>query len=307
MLTTKRNRQQQLSFLTTALFLLAAFITPLQAQAASVAGMTKRWSNIYRNPDATSGVVGAIPPNSSVEIVDTSVSNWVKINSDYGHGWIPITALSDAPVDDSNDQVDGTQSEAIRWTNVYAEPNAESDVVGTLAPGDKLTIKRRQAYWVAIETEQLNGWVPINALAVLPEFDDEGQRIGVTGRWTSIYNAPNAQAGVVGTLPPNTEVLIVDRLAPNWIRIESAYGHGWIPISALSNQQVPGADGEGQLAGTQITVNRWTNIFAENSAESAIVGAMPPGGQAIIVQRQGFWLQVTSEFGDGWIPINAID
>ncbi len=306
------NRLFQSSIFMVAIFMLTALFTPLHvasAQDAGVQGVTKRWSNIYRNPDATSGVVGAIPPNTSVKIVDASVSNWVKIDSEAGNGWIPITALSDTPVnnDDGGSQVDGSQSEAIRWTNVYTEPDAESTVVGTLAPGDKLTIKRRQAFWILIENNQVNGWVPINALAILPEFDGEIQRTGLTGRWTNLYNAPNTSAGVVGVLPPNTEVRIVDRLAPNWIRVESEHGKGWIPLSALSSQQVPGPDGEDQLAGTKVVVNRWTNIFTEASNDSTVVGAIPPRGEATVVQRQGFWLQVSSEFGDGWIPINAID
>lgn len=159
-----------------------------------------------------------------------------------------------------------TQSNTVRWTNIFANGDPDTDTGRAYPPNTSLRLVGRDFWgcWVQVEsdTETGNGWVPIQALNTrgvlgLPVTHDNsngckienGQVTGcpagnnsgssnggatgdMTSRWTDIFSSPDQNTSTGVGLPPNTPVTVVST-SGSWTQIQSAAGNGWVPTSAL--------------------------------------------------------------------------
>ncbi len=145
-----------------------------------------------------------------------------------------------------------------------------------------------------------------------------------TIRWTDLFGTADPTTHIGSHYPPSTAVTIIGRdFWGCWVSVQSASANGWVPINALNargvldlpiladnsngcvinNGQVSCPHDGGTSSGN---VARWTNIFSAPNSASVTNVTIPPNGSVVIVGETGGWAQITSEYGNGYIPKNAL-
>lgn len=112
---------------------------------------------IYREPNTDSDVVGlTVPEDGRVRVVSER-PGWVRIRSRYGNGYIQVEKLNPPSAADS-------QARMVADTNLFAEPDSETTVVGSVAQGTEVTVLAYASGWIKISAPAGEGWVPANTV-----------------------------------------------------------------------------------------------------------------------------------------------
>ena len=148
-----------------------------------------------------------------------------------------------------------------------------------------------------------------------------------TIRWTDIFATADPATTYHKSYSPNTPVTIIGRdFWGCWVSVQGDPMNGWIPVNALNargvldlpilvdnsngcrinNGQVTCPFGDSGGGANSGNVARWTDLFSAMNPSSHTGKTIPPNGHVNIVSRNGGWVQVTSEYGNGYIPANAL-
>lgn len=153
----------------------------------------------------------------------------------------------------------------------------------------------------------------------------------LTVRWTNVYSAPAGTAVTDINMPHDTQVTMTGRdVWGCWVRVESSFGNGWLPIDALSNTGVLGlpvigggasapAPGpvvysDSRVCGqpgntTAASTTRWTDMFSWASPDTRLAGkALSPNTGVTIEGRDfwGCWVRVSGGGESGWVPVDSL-
>jgi uncharacterized protein YraI len=177
-----------------------------------VDGITSTQVNVRAEPSTASTVLGVIPQDMRVEIIGRDPGgNWWQIlypQGAYpeGKGWVTaefITTVSKPEVPtiggSEADSNSGTLAVIQEKINIRSGPGTEFDSIGTLDPGDAVTLigKDADGTWLQIEFTvgpEGKGWisaafVQVNGVEKLPILTDVGLVVG-TGTPTAIPLTP---------------------------------------------------------------------------------------------------------------------
>lgn len=169
---------------------------------ADTTARTTRWTDVFRVPDPDSNIGVSFAPSTAVTIEGRDHWGcWVKIMSGATSGWLPVDALTTRAVmglpvlfDNSGGKCvkDGvicaagatggtpapdpggrrfcgtpgneTSARTIRWTNIYAGPDAATVTPNAFAPNTGVTMEGRD-YWGCWAKIANSGWLPVDALS----------------------------------------------------------------------------------------------------------------------------------------------
>jgi hypothetical protein len=118
--------------------------------------------------------------------------------------------------------------------SVRSSPSFEAAIVGTVSGGDRVTtydtVTDPQGNpWAYIEAGELAGWLAGGVTTVA----QERQQQTVLQSPTEVLAAPHPDASVLGALPANSPVMVLDQRR-DYAHIESGIVRGWIPACQIT-------------------------------------------------------------------------
>lgn len=194
---------------------------------------------LYAEPDASSSIAGEVAGGETgnpigytqVATDDGYDIEWVQIrltdlNDETVEGWTPISTLGmgQRTVVSSEtlpflplDSIQLPQAGEIPQVSVFAQPNSESDIVGTVTPNTTVTLTGRQLIsdeenrriddWYRVAADGIEGWLPISFL-------DQGQGISQSREVRqqasyTVYSIPTIdEEAAIDTLPTETPITL---------------------------------------------------------------------------------------------------
>lgn len=219
-----------------------------------------------------------------------------------------------------------TAATTTRWTDIYTSADPDLPTERAYPPNTPLTLVGRDFWgcWVRVRSNTTvgNGWVPVQSLdtrAVMgltvlvdnsggcqiidsqirncdhSEAQIQGDLRTVNGVVT-IYNEPRTDSDVKGTVPADGRVRIVSE-RPDWVRVRSRYGNGYIQKSQLNPPSAE--DSQGHMVAN-------ANLHTEPDLDAATATVVPAGMEITVRGFSSGWIRISSPMGEGWVPARTV-
>lgn len=119
----------------------------------------------------------------------------------------------------------------------------------------------------------------------------------------NLRSGPGLSYDVIASLPRD-EVLTSLQRQGDWIQVSTGGRKGWVASwLVVANTNKSSSDTSSTQSGTQIAVSQVDNlnIRADADISSSVLGRLPAGGQAVVLQEKYGWLQIDYNGKKGWI------
>ncbi|MEP7284728.1 MAG: SH3 domain-containing protein [Chloroflexota bacterium] len=202
---------------------------------------------------------------------------------------------------------------------ILAGPGRGFWSVGALRRGEVVPINGVSAdrQWWYVNTVFGKGFVPVldvtasNADGVtVPTLDPIGT---VPSGRVTVRTSPGFEAAAVSSLSVGSQFYVIGtRPDGQWIEIRYRFGKGWVRTALTSLAQpgsTAGVTASVTVGDPRVIVNAGAlNVRSGPSNLFKSLGTVPGGTVMKIIGRSndGFWLEVVSPFGDGWVNANHV-
>jgi uncharacterized protein YgiM (DUF1202 family) len=125
--------------------------------------------------------------------------------------------------------------------DLYADPDTDSEVVGTLAPGIIVPMIEASddGLWLKVGIDTI-GWVPARlvtltgSIYVQPDTTDEREGVIQSDTAVNVRSGPGTKYKVLGQIKAGQVVTTLDQNEDgSWVRIQFKDGEGWVAVSAV--------------------------------------------------------------------------
>ncbi len=244
--------------------------------------------NLRSGPDTTYDTVGSLSPGTTLLIVGrTADSTWWQVATENGTAWV-AAAVSVASntfsvpvveVDVPTITEPSVTAAVDSNINLRSQPSLDSDVVGVLLVGFRLTVIGRTSdnSWWQVQTDNGSAWVSDEVTTV-----SNAENVPVT------FDNGLPDTGLLGTTgtitSPTDSVDLTQTITPTTTETETTS----TPLAQAGEADV--------------------NLLSIPSVTAEVVGLLGAGQSLPIIGRtsDSAWLQVSSDTGPAWLEASLV-
>lgn len=211
--------------------------------------------------------------------------------------------------------------------NVRSGPSTDSDRVGRVTRGDKVTVVafRGDGWCKARLSNGSAGWLREEYLMFSADKGrklaaEQGKKQTATPAWVepnviNVRASADVGASVVCQLNRGAKVYVIDR-AGDWRKVKTSGGSvGWIRADLLEFSVEAGrrlAAAPSSSAGSSGPAPAWIKAGVANlrkgpSLGYSRVGQLTMGTKVYVTERQGEWVKISGPEGAGWVHTDLIE
>ena len=114
--------------------------------------------NVRSGAGTSYSVIGSLKNGATIEMVET-VNSWYKIKFNNGYGYVSkdYVVLQNRSIAENVAMKEGTVVTVA--LKVRESNNFESDIIGTIAMGEKISVLEDNGEWSKISYKQSNGYI----------------------------------------------------------------------------------------------------------------------------------------------------
>jgi uncharacterized protein YgiM (DUF1202 family) len=248
--------------------------------AVDVTGCTGKTTtdlNVREKASSSSKKLDTLKKKTEV-LIDEVDGNWGLVEYESGeYGWVSLSyVLFDV---DTTEGTGGSDSSEFLYStgiglvnttglNVREDPDADSDRVGGLSKGNKVTVLEVQDNWGKVEYKSNKfGWINLNYITMTTIYAT-GEGV-VTAKSLNVRSGPGENYKDVGDRHSGNKVVILE-VEGSWGKIEQKNGnYGWISLNYVRMTKV---DEPSTSISFSISFKSMTNGTVTASSTSALAG-----------------------------------
>ncbi|MGL4849959.1 MAG: SH3 domain-containing protein [Clostridium sp.] len=275
---------------------------------------------IQNGPTWNSKYLGDFQNGTKVNIIGES-GDWYEVQSGDIIAWVlkyRVTTNSNkqTQVKPSKKKSDTTTNEKINgvgiiqfsggpFTDIQSGPTWESNFVGELTNGTKVSIVGENGDWFEITNGTGTAWVLKNRVSTSVNMKVLGTGIVdfAEGPFTDIQSGPTWESNFVGELTNGTKVSIVGE-TNNWFEIKNSDGVAWVLRNRINTILNGDVSGTGYI---NFSGGPFTDIQSGPTWESNFVGELTNGTKVSIIRESGDWYEIKNGDGTAWVLKNRVD
>ncbi|HZT18383.1 MAG TPA: SH3 domain-containing protein [Dongiaceae bacterium] len=228
--------------------------------------------NLREQPNAQANILSTLPRGQQVTVIGTANGGgWAHVLVDGLDGYMDFVQLKPAPqpypaaygqpgyyYPSSSSYVQpsayssaapGQQSMVVIGEpgSIYAQPEPQSQVIGTVPRGTPVTVLGRAGSWAHVAVNGFDGYMDFQQLADLhgqpyyaaPSYPRstapayQPAEMAVTSAGGAVHQAPDPMSPVVYTLPPGYRVQVLGSTSGGWAHVVVNGTEGYISYSEL--------------------------------------------------------------------------
>ncbi|WP_257006662.1 SH3 domain-containing protein, partial [Shouchella clausii] len=269
-------------------------------------GTTTARLNVRTGPGTSHSIVTTLDKDTKVELL-AKQGNWYQIAVDNTTGFVSGDYLKlDKP---SEDNVEDSDQELISYgettarLNLRSQPNTSSNVLTTLALGQKLEILKKEGNWYRVRAGHQSGWVSADYVKISSNgVDKESPSLGsaTTTARLNLRSGAGTNHSIITTLTKGQKVELLKKQG-GWYQVKAGNRTGWVSADYLnvSNNQA-------KTESVETVIDRGTttarlNLRVDPNTSSKIITTLNNGQQLDILKKQGSWYYVKVGSQTGWV------
>ncbi|NMM68721.1 SH3 domain-containing protein [Bacillus clausii] len=273
-------------------------------------GTTTARLNVRTGPGTSHSIVTTLDKDTKVELL-AKQGNWYQIAVDNTTGFVSGDYLKlDKP---SEDNVEDSDQELISYgettarLNLRSQPNTSSNVLTTLALGQKLEILKKEGNWYRVRAGHQSGWVSADYVKISSNgVDKESPSLGsaTTTARLNLRSGAGTNHSIITTLTKGQKVELLKKQG-GWYQVKAGNRTGWVSADYL-NVNGSGNVDNAPSSGSATTTAR-LNLRSGAGTNHSIITTLAKGQKVELLKKQGGWYQVKAGNRTGWVSVDYLN
>ncbi|GIN15274.1 hypothetical protein J32TS2_06300 [Shouchella clausii] len=273
-------------------------------------GTTTARLNVRTGPGTSHSIVTTLDKDTKVELL-AKQGNWYQIAVGNTTGFVSGDYLKlDKP---SEDNVEDSDQELISYgettarLNLRSQPNTSSNVLTTLALGQKLEILKKEGNWYRVRAGHQSGWVSADYVKISSNgVDKESPSLGsaTTTARLNLRSGAGTNHSIITTLTKGQKVELLKKQG-GWYQVKAGNRTGWVSADYL-NVNGSGNVDNAPSSGSATTTAR-LNLRSGAGTNHSIITTLAKGQKVELLKKQGGWYQVKAGNRTGWVSVDYLN
>ncbi|MDO7287016.1 SH3 domain-containing protein [Shouchella clausii] len=273
-------------------------------------GTTTARLNVRTGPGTSHSIVTTLDKDTKVELL-AKQGNWYQIAVGNTTGFVSGDYLKlDKP---SEDNVEDSDQEVISYgettarLNLRSQPNTSSNVLTTLALGQKLEILKKEGNWYRVRAGHQSGWVSADYVKISSNgVDKESPSLGsaTTTARLNLRSGAGTNHSIITTLTKGQKVELLKKQG-GWYQVKAGNRTGWVSADYL-NVNGSGNVDNAPSSGSATTTAR-LNLRSGAGTNHSIITTLAKGQKVELLKKQGGWYQVKAGNRTGWVSVDYLN
>ena len=225
----------------------------------------------------------------------------------------PMPENTAAP--DSKDSIDCTVTAST--LNIYKSANADSDKLGTLSLGDRVSVHVYNSSWAYISYNGIYGYVKTAGLIktsmlpeeeITPEPDEEESFAAIVSVSSAkVYESASTDSKVIATLKNGAEINVLDYNS-TWAHVEKNGNTGYIKTSALTRADAaPTPAPDTSRAFPAVVSVSSAKVYTAPSTGASVMTTLKKGAELNVLEYNSTWACVEKNGYYGYIKTSSLE
>ncbi len=273
-------------------------------------GTTTARLNVRTGPGTSHSIVTTLDKDTKVELL-AKQGNWYQIAVGNTTGFVSGDYLKlDKP---SEDNIEDSDQELISYgettarLNLRSQPNTSSNVLTTLALGQKLEILKKEGNWYRVRAGHQSGWVSADYVKISSNgVDKESPSLGsaTTTARLNLRSGAGTNHSIITTLTKGQKVELLKKQG-GWYQVKAGNRTGWVSADYL-NVNGSGNVDNAPSSGSATTTAR-LNLRSGAGTNHSIITTLAKGQKVELLKKQGGWYQVKAGNRTGWVSVDYLN
>ncbi|MEB5473644.1 SH3 domain-containing protein, partial [Shouchella clausii] len=196
-------------------------------------GTTTARLNVRTGPGTSHSIVTTLDKDTKIELL-AKQGNWYQIAVGNTTGFVSGDYLKlDKPSEDNvedSDQEPISYGETTARLNLRSQPNTSSNVLTTLALGQKLEILKKEGNWYRVRAGHQSGWVSADYVKITSNGEDkESPSLGsaTTTARLNLRSGAGTNHSIITTLAKGQKVELLKKQG-GWYQVKAGSRTGWV-------------------------------------------------------------------------------
>ncbi|WP_312009238.1 SH3 domain-containing protein, partial [Shouchella clausii] len=202
-------------------------------------GTTTARLNVRTGPGTSHSIVTTLDKDTKIELL-AKQGNWYQIAVGNTTGFVSGDYLKlDKPSEDNvedSDQEPISYGETTARLNLRSQPNTSSNVLTTLALGQKLEILKKEGNWYRVRAGHQSGWVSADFVKMTSNGEDkESPSLGsaTTTARLNLRSGAGTNHSIITTLAKGQKVELLKKQG-GWYQVKAGSRTGWVSADYLN-------------------------------------------------------------------------
>ena len=261
-------------------------------------GVTTANVNFRNSASTSSSIITTIPKNTTIEIIDKSISGWYKVEYKGVTGYVSskyVNLNGNNSDENTNDKPSTSTQKGITTANVNFRKSAStsSSIIATIPKNTSIqVISKSTSGWYKVEYKGNTGYVS-SKYVTLDNNDDKpstSTQKGITTDNVNFRKSASTSSSIIATIPKNTSIEIIDKSTSGWYKIKYKGNTGYVSSKYVT---LNGNNNKPSTSTQKGVTNANLNIRKSASTSSSILATIP----------KNTTIEITSKLSSGWYKV----
>jgi uncharacterized protein YgiM (DUF1202 family)/beta-N-acetylglucosaminidase len=273
-------------------------------------GTTTARLNVRTGPGTSHSIVTTLDKDTKIELI-AKQGNWYQIAVGNTTGFVSGDYLKlDKPSEDNvedSDQEPISYGETTARLNLRSQPNTSSNVLTTLALGQKLEILKKEGNWYRVRAGHQSGWVSADYVKITSNGEDkESPSLGsaTTTARLNLRSGAGTNHSIITTLAKGQKVELLKKQG-GWYQVKAGSRTGWVSADYLNVNGSGNVDNAPSIGSATTTAR--LNLRSGAGTNHSIITTLAKGQKVELLKKQGGWYQVKAGSRTGWVSADYLN
>ncbi|MCM3550332.1 SH3 domain-containing protein [Alkalihalobacillus clausii] len=273
-------------------------------------GTTTARLNVRTGPGTSHSIVTTLDKDTKIELL-AKQGNWYQIAVGNTTGFVSGDYLKlDKPSEDNvedSDQEPISYGETTARLNLRSQPNTSSNVLTTLALGQKLEILKKEGNWYRVRAGHQSGWVSADFVKMTSNGEDkESPSLGsaTTTARLNLRSGAGTNHSIITTLAKGQKVELLKKQG-GWYQVKAGSRTGWVSADYLNVNGSGNVDNAPSIGSATTTAR--LNLRSGAGTNHSIITTLAKGQKVELLKKQGGWYQVKAGSRTGWVSADYLN
>ena len=198
-------------------------------------GVTTANLNFRKDTSTSSSIIATIPKNTTINIVDKSISGWYKVEYNGNTGYVSSSYVTINGSGTNNSTTTPSTQKGVTTANLNFRKNAStsSNLITTIPKNTTINIVDKSiSGWYKVEYNGNTGYVSssyvtLNTSGTNNSTTSSTQK-GVTTDNLNFRKSASTSSNLITTIPKNTTINIIDKSISGWYKVEYKGNTGYV-------------------------------------------------------------------------------
>lgn len=268
--------------------------------------------NFRTGPSTSNSIIRVLSNGTSVDVLDTSNSEWYKIKTSDGtvgyvsSGYLASNSSSGSSGNSGSTSTVSIPAKTTAYVNFRTGPSTSYSVITTLASGTSVTItEKTSSSWYKVKTDGgQEGYLFADYVTENTSSSDNGNSgssssgssggsTAVTTAYLNLRSGPSTNDSIITVLSLGETITITDSSNASWYKVKTASGQeGYVSTQHITVQ------GGSSSSSDTMTTTAYVNLRSGAGKENSVITVVDVNTQVTVLDRSNAeWYKIRTSGG----------